>query len=440
MIWVNAMWMISLVLGLTSALTATLLQRVARRCIELPKVPSEPNYRARVRWSLFYGTDIYKMRLLVELALTLLHLSVSLFFAGLVIIFHTINTTVAIAVDVSVGFFALAYIMLSILPSLDFKCPYRTPLSRISWRPWHIFLFFTSHCLRQIVKRLHGCCVGSRQGGDIKTCRQRTLANWLDSCEEATRKHWRYFKDGFEKNVINAAKNAQEGEHKIIASLFSELSLSDKSKLRKLAASVPRHRISDLIRPVEFGHKGLREPLLILLHSCEAGTHASGPDEDARKRALIVCLDAIHHISKAPDIPELKFVRANFANIDHMRNFWDDSDPAIRVTSRSICALITRQVGGSGWLEEDELRWLERVTGETSRDIFRADVGTRNRMNFKSYIYGVLSNQVGGLPIKDATSFKETLAILLGEITNPHFDLACLSESDFCRSWTDTGG
>ncbi|KAI0263160.1 hypothetical protein BGY98DRAFT_1070698, partial [Russula aff. rugulosa BPL654] len=116
MVWVNAMWMISLVLSLTSALIATLLQQWARRYVETPKVPSQPNHRARVRWFLFLGTDIYKMRLLVEIAPTLVHLSVFLFFAGLVITFHTINTKVAIAVDVSVGLFGLAYMMLSILP------------------------------------------------------------------------------------------------------------------------------------------------------------------------------------------------------------------------------------------------------------------------------------------------------------------------------------
>ena len=46
-IWVNAMWLISLVLSLTSALIATLLQQWARRYVEMPNVPSEPNQRAR---------------------------------------------------------------------------------------------------------------------------------------------------------------------------------------------------------------------------------------------------------------------------------------------------------------------------------------------------------------------------------------------------------
>jgi hypothetical protein len=357
MVWVNAMWMISLVLSITSALIATLLQQWARRYVETPKVPSEPNHRARVRWFLFLGTDVYRMRFLVEIAPTLLHLSVYLFFAGLVITFHTINTKVAIAVDVSVGLFALAYIMLSILPSLDFKCPYHTPMSRILWRPCHIFLFFTAHCLRRLARLIHQSNVQpslSPDGIIISSPWQRQvrrkLVNWLYSCEKAIWKDWSS-KDGFEKSVINAAINAQEGGHKIISSLFNVFSLSDKSKLRKLAASIPRHRVLDLIRPVESGKIGLRDPLLVLLRSCEAGTHATGPDEDERKHALLVCLDAIHHISTTPDIPEINFVRVNFANIGLMETLWDDSDTAIRVTSRSICALIARQVVRD-WLEE----------------------------------------------------------------------------------------
>jgi hypothetical protein len=42
-------------------------------------------------------------------------------------------------------------------------------------------------------------------------------------------------------------------------------------------------------------------------------------------------------------------------------------------------------------------------------------------MNLKSFVYGVLSNQEGDLPTEDATSFKETLAILLNVENNADF-------------------
>jgi len=74
-------------------------------------------------------------------------------------------------------------------------------------------------------------------------------------------------------------------------------------------------------------------------------------------------------------------------------------------------------------LEEEELRWLQEVTGETSHAIFNADVEARDRMNFKSFVHGVFSSQVDDFPTGDVTSFKETLAILLDVRTDPHFDL-----------------
>src|SRR5579863_3026916 len=104
-IWVNAMRIMSLLLSLTAALLATLLQQWARRYVQMPQIPSEPKHRASLRSFLFFGTREYKMRLAVETAPTLLHLSVFLFFAGLVILFFTINTAVAIIVSISVGIF-----------------------------------------------------------------------------------------------------------------------------------------------------------------------------------------------------------------------------------------------------------------------------------------------------------------------------------------------
>ena len=231
MVWAVALWLISLVLSITSALMAALLQRWARRYVEQPKVPSEPHHRARVHWLLFLGTDVYNMRLLVEIVPAFLHLSVYLFFAGLVVTFHTINTKVAIAVDVSVGLFALAYILLSILPCLDVRCPYLTPMSYILWYPYHNSLSFIARFLRWLAKQLYGFFVSPNLGDTITSLWQRKLIYWLDSRERAIRKHWRFIMDGLEKSAINA----QDWDHKIITSLFSMLSLERRKQTSKVS-------------------------------------------------------------------------------------------------------------------------------------------------------------------------------------------------------------
>ncbi len=87
-----------LLLGITSALFATLMLQWARIYIDLPQIPSLPKVRARVGSVLFFGMEKYRMHLAVETTPTLLHLSVFLFFIGLVIFFFTIFKTVAIVI------------------------------------------------------------------------------------------------------------------------------------------------------------------------------------------------------------------------------------------------------------------------------------------------------------------------------------------------------
>lgn len=220
--------------------------------------------------------------------------------------------------------------------------------------------------------------------------------------------------------------------------LFNLLALGDQNKFLKFTASIPRNRVVDLmIPPIESG-KSLLEPLTILLRTSTTGTGATGSDEDARKRSLLVCLDAINHIAEA-HIPDLLFVRVNLANIGLMRPLWYNSDSAIRVISRSICALIAKQLlNVDRWLEEKELHWLEEVTGETSNRIFNADNLTRIRMNFTSFVYGVLLYQVNPLSPEDEMRFRETLAILLGEPDRVLSTIISRDLSGWIRQYLDT--
>ena len=413
MVWVNALWVMSFVLSITSAFIATLLQQWARAYVETPKSSIELKHRARVRSLLFRGAKRYKISLLVEILPTLLHLSVYLFFGGLMITFHTINKNVAIAVDASAGFSGLAYIALTILPCIDVKCPFRTPISKILWYPLRAFLFSGALCLQWIVRVLHGLLV-QPSFGDAISCGQWMLVDWFETLEDFTKKQGRYLKDGLEKSIVNHYSIGREdGDQKMVMSLFGLLALGDKNKFLKFAASIPRDRVLDLIPPIKSGKFLLREPLVILLRSSAAGTGATGPDEDVCKRSLLVCLDAIHHIAKAPTIPDLSFIRINFANTGLMRALWNDSDSTIRIISRSICALIAKQVLKLVQLEEAELRWLQEVTGQSSNEIYNAEIAMRNPINLSSFIYEILSYRVDQLSTEDALCFKETLAILL---------------------------
>ncbi|KAH9962303.1 hypothetical protein BGW80DRAFT_1231664 [Lactifluus volemus] len=146
MIWVNALWLISLVFAIGSALTATLMQQWARRYIELPaETLSSQSDQARVRSYLFLGSQKYLMPHAVELTIALLHASVFMFFSGLAIFILVINATIAHTVLITAGIFTLAYLTLTILPCFAHDCPYGTPMSNIWWYMWHVFISVTAN-------------------------------------------------------------------------------------------------------------------------------------------------------------------------------------------------------------------------------------------------------------------------------------------------------
>ncbi|KAI0287497.1 hypothetical protein BC826DRAFT_917083, partial [Russula brevipes] len=67
-IWVNVLWLLSFILSISCALFASLMQQWGRRYVQLPQIPIMPRERARVRSYLFFGTEKYIMRTVVEIA------------------------------------------------------------------------------------------------------------------------------------------------------------------------------------------------------------------------------------------------------------------------------------------------------------------------------------------------------------------------------------
>ncbi|KAH8980611.1 hypothetical protein EDB92DRAFT_1783058, partial [Lactarius akahatsu] len=82
-VWVNSLWFMSLVISLTSALLATLLQRWARRYLKVTQPRYSLHKRARIRALFFEGVEKFLLPWVVEALPTLLHASLFLFFVGL---------------------------------------------------------------------------------------------------------------------------------------------------------------------------------------------------------------------------------------------------------------------------------------------------------------------------------------------------------------------
>ncbi len=357
----------------------------------------------------------------VEAAPMFLHLSVFLFLIGLVIFFFIVHKTVAIVLSVFMGLIGMAYFTLSILPCLYRNCPYGTPVSSILWWSWHAFASLALFCLRWILRRFHTLLV-PYNSGDVESGRQKKLAQWLNSNDNSLDKHRKSLKDGFRLSIIQGALEAPAVvDVKALVWLLKLPAMAEKSKIQDFVANTSGEMLVQLMSvPTESQRIIFRDHLLALLRSCAPDT--VGLNEYVRRRRLLVCLDAILRIIKASSDPHgvspfesiLKDMRTNFANIRLMRPLWADTDPHIRIISRSICALLARHLVRKQPLEGSELAWLQEVMGKSSNTIFNSlgDLSKADSMNLDSYVYGVLANQMADPPVKIATFFMEMVTIL----------------------------
>ncbi|KAF8265159.1 hypothetical protein EI94DRAFT_370286 [Lactarius quietus] len=132
-IWVNAFWFLSLVMSITCALLATLLQQWARRYLKVTQPRYSPHKRARIR--AFYAEGVHKflLPLAVEALPTLLHVALFLFFTGLAVFLWNVDLTIFKIVLLWVSVCTALYGCITLVPLFRPDSPFHTPLSFPMW-------------------------------------------------------------------------------------------------------------------------------------------------------------------------------------------------------------------------------------------------------------------------------------------------------------------
>ena len=184
-VWVNSLWFLSLVISITCALLATLLQQWARRYLRVTQPRYSLHKRARIRSFFAEGVEKSLLPLAVEALPTLLHVSVFLFFSGLVIFLWNVNLTIFKVVLSWVGFCIAVYGCITLIPIVRRDSPYYTPLTQLAGLVivaigymFH-FLFFCISVLSLCCSSACSCYLGpTRVFGH--------LTNWLLDVVEET--------------------------------------------------------------------------------------------------------------------------------------------------------------------------------------------------------------------------------------------------------------
>ncbi|TDL16790.1 hypothetical protein BD410DRAFT_730916, partial [Rickenella mellea] len=113
---VNIFWFMSLAFSLTCALAAVMVKQWARRYLRFPRTHNSTSDRARARQYVYENMRWWKLEGIVGMMPVLLHISILLFFTGLLLFLHIINNAVAICLSVFSGAGTLMYLWLTIAP------------------------------------------------------------------------------------------------------------------------------------------------------------------------------------------------------------------------------------------------------------------------------------------------------------------------------------
>ncbi len=116
-IWINGLWVLSLILNLTSALLAILVQQWGVRYLRVAYPPYTAHMQARIR--AFYNHGAEGQQLIpwtIEAIPVLLHISLFLFFAGLSVFLFGIHPTIFKVATAWIGICVVLYAYLTVLP------------------------------------------------------------------------------------------------------------------------------------------------------------------------------------------------------------------------------------------------------------------------------------------------------------------------------------
>ena len=286
---VNILWFISLVLSLMCALLATLMQQWVRRYLQTTQRWYAPYKRARIRTFFAEGIERFGLPAAVEALPALLHVSVFLFFAGLVDFLININHTVAFSLLSAVVVGMSAYFLFTILPLIYSNSPYQTPLTNLLWIFQQTTLLISLDLLRRLVKFMYehtGIVVWKLYG--------RILFKLDD--------HSRRFRQGLSRSR-EAIALRQPTEMDSRALSWALDALDEDHELEEFVAAIPGYYRSTTVKPPRetlkhlTHHEGLDSPLeaRILDLLSPRGTAPDAPPASNRERKRrVVCLEALH--------------------------------------------------------------------------------------------------------------------------------------------------
>jgi Family of unknown function (DUF6535) len=286
---VNTFWFLSLVLSLTCALLATLMQQWVRRYLQVTQRWYGPYKRARIRTFFAEGVEQFGLPRAVEALPALLHASVFLFFAGLVDFLININHTVAFSLLSAVAAAASAYFLSTAHPLLYPNSPYQTPLTSFLWVFQQAMLLASLNLARRVVRSIYWYT------GMVSWKLYGHIILLLDD-------HSRRLAQGFSRSrETTALKQPTEMDARALSWTLD--ALDEDHELEQFVAAIPGYYRSTMVRPPGVAlkhlthHEGLDSSLearILDLHSPRGTVPQMPPASAIERKRRVESLEALY--------------------------------------------------------------------------------------------------------------------------------------------------
>ena len=468
---VNVLWFLSLVLSLTSALSATLLQQWARRYLELTQHRGAPHKRARIRAYVFDGVKGTNMYRAVEAIPLLLHISVFLFLAGLVDFLFPINDTVAFYILGYISAFISVYMILTVLPNLILNCPYRTPLSGFAWRISQVTALAILLLVRQIESTLQEILLSLRhrtnQGRGMARLQGHKLSRWRKTLESQICTRRKRLANGMRRSVMLWATGAPwkvdaRALHWTLTLLDDDNEIEDfVARMPGFFESATAPDATSTILALMDAPSDRSDPILgsrihDLLKTCKPGISLL-PD-DARRNRLRVCLKSLWYCGRGYNQPDFSrplpsYVRRVFAVPEMILQIWGEEDVSVRLIGRCFESLLAKKLAqdvidypkryshsGTGiFVTQAELMCLSTLLDATSKDVIDW-LGQRGAISLANIISLATSEAellvTDSIPSEALDVLQTTLEILIRALPHPSADVSDDLAVKFCKLYS----
>lgn len=154
-IWINCLWVLSLLFSLTAALLGIIIKQWLREYLLWDSVLFPSREAVLLRHIRYDAWERWKVPVIISAIPAMLELALVLFLCGAAILLWTLNATVAIVVTVFGSLAFIAACAVNILPVFFHRCPYKSAVGWTCVSTWIILRKWTKQGLWRLNRKFH---------------------------------------------------------------------------------------------------------------------------------------------------------------------------------------------------------------------------------------------------------------------------------------------